>query len=166
MKKTVKLLSIMALFASLSMANDSNIYAGGGLAYESLPDYSDKSSGIGIVLRGGMKLDKVFEHFATEVEISKSLVDPKIGNNTYDVTTLATYAVYTIDINDKFYVKPRFGIILPNLGSSDFVNSRDIGFASGLGGGFHFDDKMDIYFDYTILGEGVTNWGSGVEYHF
>jgi hypothetical protein len=46
------------------------------------------------------------------------------------------------------------------------VNSRDITFSSGIGGGYSVMENLDVYVDYTVLGEGVTNYGAGVEYHF
>jgi len=172
MSKLIKSLSAMALVATMGMA-DMSFYAGGGLAYESVPDYNGigESAGIGIVLRGGINLDNLLKNFGAEAEITKSIVDPEAGGRSGSVLTLASYAVYTIDITNKFYAKPRFGLIFPNLGGNyvsgfNVVNSRDIGFSSGIGGGYHVMKNMDIYVDYTILGEGITNWGTGVEYHF
>ena len=172
MNKLTKLLTATALCAT--MASAGGFYAGGGLAYESIPDYKvggDTAGGIGIVLRGGMDLPNVKKNFGVEAEITKSIIDPKVAGNSGSVLTMAGYAVYTINITKQLYAKPRFGMIFPNLGGTyysdaDVVNSRDIGFTSGIGGGFRLNRHMNIYFDYTILGEGITNWGSGVEYHF
>jgi len=179
MKKLTKVLLATALMTNTMMAAEVGFYAGGGLAFEAVPDYGDWKMGLGVVLRGGMTLDSVLEGFAAEVELTKSVVDPKVnfeGNADKDkvnVTTLATYAVYRIPITDKIYVKPRFGIIFPNLGGEEYaysndsiVNSRDITFSSGIGGGFTVMEHLDVYVDYTVIGESITNYGAGVEYHF
>ncbi len=162
MKKITKSLGALALVATMGMAQPS-FYAGGGLAFESLPDAAGTDNGMGIVLRGGATLDSVLKNFGVEAELTKSVADPKLWGADMNVLTLASYAVYNIKIK-RFYVKPRFGIILPNLG--DDTNSRDLGFSSGIGGGFALTKKMNVYVDYTILGESVSNWGAGVEYKF
>jgi len=165
---TKTVVASLALSTTL-MATDVGFYAGGGLAFEAVPDQPNLQMGLGIVMRGGMTLDALLENFAVEAELTKSLIDPKYdlpgADDKINVTTLATYAVYRINIVDNFYVKPRFGVIFPNLGD-DFVNSRDITFSSGIGGGYSVMQNLDVYVDYTVLGEGVTNYGAGVEYHF
>lgn len=180
MKKLTSALLATAVLSSGVMAAEVGFYAGGGLAFEAVPNNSqDWEMGLGVVLRGGMTLDAVLENFAVEVELTKSLADPKVhykGDNSRDkvnVTTLATYAVYRIPVTDKIYVKPRFGIIFPNLGGAEsewtndnVVNSRDVTFSSGIGGGFTVMDHLDVYVDYTVIGESITNYGAGVEYHF
>ncbi len=169
MKKTTKALLATAMLSSSLMAAEVGFYAGGGLALEAVPDVKNLKMGVGAVIRGGMTLDSVLENFAVEVELTKSIIDPKFdvtgGDTKFNVTTLGTYAVYRIPVGNKFYVKPRFGIIFPNLGD-DFVNSRDVTFSSGIGGGYTVMDHLDVYIDYTVLGESVTNYGAGVEYHF
>ena len=177
MKKLTKALLATVLITNAVVAAEVGFYAGGGIAFEAVPKDNWKM-GLGLVLRGGMTLDSVLEGFAAELELTKSIVDPKVdfeGGSDKDkvnVTTLATYAVYRIPITDKIYVKPRFGIIFPNLGGeeywngNDIVNSRDITFSSGIGGGFTVMEHLDVYIDYTVIGESITNYGAGVEYHF
>ena len=168
MKKLTKTLLATALISTSAMAAEVGFYAGGGLAFEAVPKIDNLKMGLGVVLRGGMTLDSVLEGFATEVELTKSMVDPKydygFGTDKINVMTLAAYAVYRIPVTDKIYVKPRFGVIFPNLG--DDTNSRDITFSSGIGGGFTVMDHLDVYVDYTVIGETITNYAAGVEYHF
>lgn len=168
MKKLTTALLTAGLLSSGAAAAEVGFYAGGGLAFEAVPDYDDLKMGLGVVLRGGMTLDSVLEHFAIEGEVTKSIVDPKYdypGSDVkFNVNTLAAYAVYRIPVADKFYVKPRFGIIIPNLG--DEINSRDVTFSSGIGAGYTVMQHLDVYVDYTVLGEFITNYGAGVEYHF
>ncbi len=168
MKKLTTALLTAAFLSSGAMAAEVGFYAGGGLAFEAVPDDKDLNMGLGVVVRGGMTLDSVLEHFAIEGEVTKSIVDPKYdlpGHDVkFNVNTLAAYAVYRIPVADKFYVKPRFGIIVPNLG--DDINSRDVTFSSGIGAGYTVMEHLDVYVDYTVLGEFVTNYGAGVEYHF
>ena len=191
-KLATALLTTAALTSAMMAAEGMSFYGGGGLAIEAVPDDDTLSMGTAIVLRGGMNLPMVLEGFGAEVELTKSVINPEYEWTNYSnvwpfapytttkdvsVLTLAAYAVYTIELGDKFYVKPRFGIILPNLGDSNsdvwgagssggWVNSRDITFSSGIGGGFKVMKNMNIYVDYTVLGENVTNYGAGVEYHF
>jgi len=173
MKKFTKALLATALMTNTMMAAEVGFYAGGGLAFEAVPKHSDLKMGLGVVLRGGMTLDSVLEGFATEVEFTKSVIDPKYFGEKINIATLAAYAVYRIPITDKIYVKPRFGIIFPNLGGEEYpfssdpiVNSRDVTFSSGIGGGFTVMDHLDVYVDYTVIGEFTTNYAAGVEYHF
>jgi len=180
MNKLTSALLATAILSSGVAATEVGFYAGGGVAFEAVPKNSqDWEMGLGLVLRGGMTLDAVLEGFGAEVELTKSVVDPKVdykgdsGRDKVNVTTLATYAVYRIPITEQIYVKPRFGIIFPNLGGAEFegadyslVNSRDVTFSSGIGGGFTVMDHLDVYVDYTVIGESITNYGAGVEYHF
>ena len=164
MSKLTKVLASATLVTTMAMA-DVSFYAGGGFAYEAVPDTHGTSAGMGVVLRGGINLDNVLKNFAAEAEMTRSVIDPEFGNVDQDILTMAAYAVYSIDIGEKFYVKPRFGLIFPNLGDN-VVNSRNVTFSSGIGGGYRIIDSMNMYVDYTILGEGITNYGAGIEYHF
>ena len=179
MKKLIHSLLATAFLSSSMMATEVGFYAGGGLAFEAVPKNSqDWEMGLAVVLRGGMTLDALMEGFGAEVELTKSVVDPKVNykgdpsRDRVNVTTLATYAVYRIPVTKEIYVKPRFGVIFPNLGGAEswgndnIVNSRDITFSSGIGGGFTLMDNFDVYVDYTVIGENITNYGVGAEYHF
>lgn len=164
MNKLKKSLASVLMIGTVAMA-DISFYAGGGLAYEAVPDVSGTEAGMGVVLRGGINLGDVLKNFAAEAEITKSLIDPEFGNRDQDILTMAAYAVYNINIGEKFYVKPRFGVVFPNLGD-DVVNSRDVTFSSSIGGGYRIIESMNMYVDYTVLGEGITNYGAGIEYRF
>lgn len=180
MKKFTSALLATAVLSSGAMATEVGFYAGGGLALEAVPKNElDWKMGLAAVVRGGMTLDAVLEGFGAEVELTKSVIDPKVnytidpGNEKFNVTTLATYAVYRIPVTDIIYVKPRFGIIFPNLGGAEYagtndnvVNSRDVTFSSGIGGGITIMQHLDAYIDYTVIGESITNYGAGVEFHF
>ncbi|MEN8146485.1 MAG: outer membrane beta-barrel protein [Campylobacterota bacterium] len=181
MKKLTTALLATAVLSSGVMATEVGFYAGGGAAFEAVPDNAGNyKRGMAAVIRGGMTFDALLENFAAEVELTKSVIDPEVNQfngvftsqQNFDVTTLATYAVYRIPVGGKFYVKPRFGIIFPNLGGAEYwngdsiVNSRDVTFSSGIGGGFSVLESLDIYIDYTVIGENITNYGAGVEYHF
>ncbi len=180
MKKWLYTLLATSLLSTNVIATEVGFYAGGGMAFEAVPKNSqDWEMGLGLVLRGGMTLDALMEGFAAEIEMTKSLVDPKVdykGNDDRDrinVTTLATYAVYRIPVTKLIYVKPRFGVIFPNLGGAEIdytndsiVNSRNITFSSGIGAGYTVMDHLDIYVDYTVIGENITNYAAGAEYHF
>ena len=182
MKNLVKALVMTATIGASLMASEGlEFYAGGGLAIEAVPNQDGLSMGTALVLRGGMNLNQVLEGFAVEAELSKSVIHPEYsfvgsGSKKINVLTMAGYAVYRIKIMDNLYVKPRFGLILPNLGDNNkdvygggdngWVNSRDITFSSGIGAGYTVMEHLDVYVDYTVMGESVTNYGAGVEWHF
>ena len=183
MRNLLKAVVMTVTVGTSLMASEAiEFYAGGGLAIEAVPNQDGLSMGTGIVLRGGMNFNEVLEGFGAEVELSKSLIHPEYsyvggGTKKINVFTMAAYAVYRIKIVDEFYVKPRFGLILPNLGDSNddiakgwgnegWVNSRDVTFSSGIGAGYTVMEHLDVYLDYTVMGENVTNYGAGVEWHF
>ncbi len=64
MKKLRNALLATAVLSSGVMATEVGFYAGGGLAFEAVPNNSQNwEMGLGIVLRGGMTLDAVLENF-------------------------------------------------------------------------------------------------------
>ncbi len=167
MNKKIWILLTTLMMTTAVNAETSDFYIGGGLGYEAVPDISGIDGGAALILRGGMKFDQLLQNFSAEVEITKSVLDPEYGNDKQNVLTLATYAAYTINVNDSgFYVRPRFGIILPNLGDSESVHTRDIGFSSGVNGLYKFNDNWGAYVDFTYQGEFINLYSAGVEYNF
>lgn len=158
MKKT---LVGMALLSSLCMAQEAHV--GAGLGILAVPDGAD--AGIGLTLKGGVALDSVLQGMGLQVELNKSLIDPEYGPFDQDVTTLGAYTTYEIPLpNSQMALRPRFGVILPNLG--DDVDSRDFILSSGFGAIYKVDAKMNLYVDYTVLGDSVNNYSAGLEIKF
>lgn len=171
MKKMVAVLSAFLLSSTLYSADSDNglsgAYVGVGLAIEAVPKHADEY-GVGLVLKGGMALPQLFEGLGAEVELTKSLSDPEDGaGHGVSILTLAGYVTYDITIPDSpFSVRPRAGIILPNLGDNESVNSRDFGFSLGVAGVYALNEQLNAYVDYTVLGEYITNYTAGIELKF
>lgn len=164
-----KVLLALVVLASMSYAQESTsanqgLYAGAGLGI--LATDKDGNAGLGLSLKGGMALDQVLKGFGAQVELNKSLLDPEYGNNhDINVFTIATYATFDIVIpNSKVTLRPRIGVILPNL--QDDIDSRDIILSPGFGATYAIQDNMRIYADYTVLGEAISNYSAGLEIKF
>lgn len=171
MKKMVALLSAFIVSTTLLVAKDdmglSGVYGGVGLAIQAVPDGWDEH-GIGLVLKGGMALPRLLDDLGAEVELTTSISDPQYVNGAdVSILTLAGYMTYTIEIpGTQFAVRPRAGIILPNLGDSDSVNSRSLGLTTGIAGLITLNEQLDAYVDYTNLGENINNYTVGIELKF
>ena len=171
MKKIVAALSALLLASTLFAAEDkselSGVYVGVGLAVQAVPDKWDEN-GIGLVVKGGVALPQVLENLGAEVEMTTSLSDPE-DRNGHDVSilTLAGYMTYDIHIPDSsFFIRPRAGFILPNLGDSKSVNSRNFGLSTGIAGVIALNKQLNAYVDYTNLGENINNYTVGLELKF
>ena len=166
MKKFILVLSItLAIVSSAYAQNKQDVYVGGALGVMAVPDGAD--AGIGLALKAGFGLEGVLQHLAAEVEIQKSIMNPEYGGVDVDILTLAGYAVYNIAIpSSQITLKPKFGVILPNLGDDESVNSRNYGFSSGLDVVLKISNEMNGYIGYTNLGENINTYNVGVEFHF
>ena len=170
MKKTIMLMASLllatTLYATEKKSELSNVYIGVGLAVEAVPKGAD-DHGIGLVLRVGAPLPQLLKNLGAEVELTTSLVDPEWGKKDINIITLAGYVTYDIRFPDSpLFVHPRAGFILPNLGNSDSVNSRDLGISTGLACLVELNEQMNAYIDYTNLGENINNYTAGVELKF
>ena len=118
-------------------------------------------------MKAGIDLDDVLQNLGAQVEIQKSILNPEYGNNDNNVLTLAGYAVYNIAIpSTEITVRPRFGIIIPNLGDDNSVNSRNYGLSSGLDVTYNIADNLRVCAGYTNLGESINTYIIGAEFHF
>lgn len=166
---------IMAFAATVALASGASAaaqgagkvgaYAGVGMAIEVPP--KDWDAGVGLVVKGGYHLDMLLKNLSVEAELGKSIVDPEPprSNNDINVVTFGAYAAYNIDIpNSPFVVRPRFGLVFPNLG--DDTHSYDVSISSGVAGIVEVTDLLDIYVDYTLVSETISNFGAGVEFKF
>jgi len=166
MKKFMLVLIVALSIVSGAYAqNKQDVYVGGALGIMAVPDGAD--AGVGLAVKVGFGLESVLEHLAAEVEIQKSIMNPEYGRVDVDILTLAGYAVYNINIpSSQITLKPKFGIILPNLGDDESVNSRNYGFSSGLDVVLKISNEMNGYVGYTNLGENVNTYNVGIELHF
>ncbi len=160
MKKITTLL-VIALFSTVLSA-DIKPYVGAGFGFMATPDYSGAENGFGLTLKAGATgFIQEMPGVGALIELNKSLA----GLNDVDVLTMATYVSYDIVVpNSNVAIRPKFGIILPNAG--DVINSRDLTFSSGIGIKIALAKELDIYADYAVLGEDITNYSIGAEFKF
>jgi|GEM_PF-2211397 hypothetical protein len=172
MKKIILALSMLGLLVSSAYAEGKkSVYMGVGFGVMAVPEESD--AGVGISVKGGMELDNILKNLGMELELQKSIVDPDYhyyyhhNDTNVNILTLAVYATYDIIIpSSAATLRPRFGIILPNLGDTKSVNTRNYGLSSGLDITYKVSQKVKIYTGYTNLGENVNTYLVGMEYHF
>ena len=160
MKKITVL--VMSIILTTVLAADIKPYVGGGLGFMATPDVSGAENGMGLTLQGGVTgfVDAMPE-VGTQFELNKSLT----GLNDGDALTFAAYVTYDIKIpGSQFAIRPKFGIILPN--AADDINSRDMTFSSGIGAKMLLNEQLDLYVDYVVLGESITNYSIGAEFKF
>ncbi|MEA3523629.1 MAG: hypothetical protein U9R50_11745 [Campylobacterota bacterium] len=160
MKKITLFAAIVLL--STTLAAQIKPYAGAGFGFMATPDYPGAENGLGLTVKAGATgFVEVMPEIGALFELNKSLT----GLNDADVLSLGAYASYDILIpNSAFAIRPKFGVIIPNAG--DEIHSRDITFSSGIGGKMALSKQLDLYVDYVVLGEGVTNYSIGAEFKF
>ncbi len=160
----MKRITLLAMSMVLSTALNADIksYIGAGLGFMATPDTSGAENGMGMTLQGGVRgFITDMPETGARFELNKSLM----GLNNGDALTFATYITYDINIpNSQLAIRPKFGLIIPN--ASDDVNSRDMTFSSGISGIFSLNEQIDLYVDYTVLGEFITNYSIGAEFKF
>ncbi len=153
------------LYAKEAVSELGGFYVGTGVAVEAVPKNQD--NGVGLLIKGGKKLDSVMQNLGVEVEMTASLIDPEYNGKKADILTLATYATYDIALPKvPVTVRPRFGVIAPNLGDNESVHSRNIGFSTGLLAAFRVTPHVSLFIDYTNLGEMINDYAIGAEFNF
>lgn len=155
------ILSISSLYAD-TIPN--NLYVGGGFNVDGVP--SAYTTGVGMELKVGAHLDQILPRLGVEAEYTGSLTDPKNPNNhNINIQTLGGYVTYDIYFrNSPIFVRPRFGVVLPNLG--DKINSRDARLSAGADVGINISKSVSAYIGYTNISEVIDNYTVGIEYNF
>ncbi len=159
---------MMALTLSLSGAEQSalgSVYVGAGVGLEAVPS-GYVSSGTAMSLKVGSKLDSFLPQLSGEIEYTKSLIQPKSSpTNKIDVATLGAYFTYDINFkNSPLFVRPRLGILLPNMGNK--INSRDLAISAGSDFGVLLSKRTSAYLGYTNMGETINNYIVAFQYRF
>jgi len=166
MKKTAVILTAALLSSTALFAQEqtNGLYVGAGIGLEAMPEHVD--NGFGLSVKGGVALDQVLKNFGVEAELTTSLVAPEYNSGkNIDVLTLGAYATYTIVIpNAPVSVRPKFGVILPNL--ADEINSRDVALSTGVAGLLKVSDQLNAYIEYVNTSEMMNNYMIGVEVNF
>jgi len=166
MKKTLLSLTLLAslMQAEELSTNDQGLYAGAGLGILATNKHGD--AGLGLTLKAGVALDSVLKGFGLQAELNKSIIHPEYANNNnINILTTAAYATFDIEIpSTKLTLRPRIGLILPNL--KDDIDSRNIILSSGFGATYAIEKNLRLYADYTVLAEEISNYSVGVEIKF
>jgi len=140
-------------------------YIGSGVGVLATPKGTD--AGVGIAIKGGLYLDQILDNLGAEMELNFSVKNPEVNASKIAIITFGTYLTYDIKFkNSPISVRPKFGFVLPNLGDSNSVNSRNFALSSGIAAVLKIDDDLNVYIDYTNLGESVNNYSAGVEFRF
>lgn len=175
MKKILSTIAATAVLATSSFALDTDkLYVGAGLAIESATDFD---SGMAIVLTAGLPVTEKGESgpgtLAVEAETTFDLTSPSTTIWTTDVEasifTLAAYAAYKHDINEKVYVKPRLGLLYESITMSSgsySAETTDIGLAMGVQFGYNIDKQLDVVVGYNIVEADVSHLTFGALYRF
>jgi len=163
MKKTILTLAVLtsSLMAQETMQG---LYFGAGVGFEAMP--KDFDNGMGLSVKGGTALNQVLEYLGAEAELTTSVIPPQYpGGKDINVFTMGAYATYTIVIPDSpISVRPKFGVILPNLG--DDINSRDIALSTGIAGVMKVNKQLNAYVEYVNASEWMNNYMVGIEVGF
>lgn len=127
--------------------------------------------GVGPVFRLGYLFSGVSNSFGIEVEANPMRVDMKDDDNSYYHSerdmglTLASYLVYNFEIPDtKFTVRPKAGIVFPNLGDNVYKDSS--GFGYGLNVIYNFKEELGLYIGYGSFGSSANQYSAGLEVLF
>ncbi len=164
MKKVISVAAALLLSSSLyAQQGSSGFYVGAGIGVEAMPKEFD--NGVGLAIKGGLNLDSVLKNLGLEAELTTSLSSPEIANFSIDITTLGIYGTYTIDLpNSAFKLRPKFGVILPNL--ADDINTRDLAISGGLAGMYELNSQLDLFVEYVNTSEAMNNYMFGVVVNF
>jgi len=179
-KKTALSMVSVALMASSSFALDtSKAYGAASVALESA---NGLDSGFAVILGGGLPVVEAGKvgpgTIAVEAELTYSLLAPSYTWGSYKseltAMTVAAYGAYIFNIDKKFFVKPRVGLIYRSYSWSDNsgysygdTSNSEIGLAFGVQGGYKLNKKLDIIVGYNLIdGSDLTHLSAGVQYHF
>lgn len=180
----VSFLGIGLAFTAVAVQAESlpeGSYAGVGIAQQNV---SFLDSGNALVLRAGKPMDDWMENFSVEGELTYSVSPPSYdytyrtsltttATNTaeYTYTTLAGYGKYDYQLNDKFDIHARAGLIYKSVSVSSDASGytggdSEMGLSYGVGGAYAITDKISVTADYTVIDADIDHIGVGANYRF
>ena len=109
------------------------------------PDGDDNDSALNI---GGMLGQPVHRNFAWEADLTLTLADGEVGEEDWDVTTVAGYAVFRGPGKNAF--KGKAGIAYWNTD-----DENDFSLSTGVGLGFRVRDTDMLDLEYTEIDDSV-----------
>jgi len=176
MIKKIILSASLAFFTPALYAG--SIYADLGMSVMDT-DYMN-NTGFGPMGRLGYLFGDKANSFGIEAEANPLMVDMDGGDNNNDgnhngsgygpsdrdiAFTIGTYLVYSYNIpNTKFYLRPRAGVVWPNLGDNIYKDSSSFGY--GLSVLYNFKNNFSGYVSYGSFGSGVNGGSVGISVDF
>lgn len=168
----MKISKIMILASFLILTQTSHAestYANIGVGL--LDTDSIDNVGAGPVFRLGYLFSDVSNSFGIEAEANPMRVDIKDDGNRYYHSDrdmgliLASYLVYNFEMpNTQFTVRPKAGIVFPNLGDNVYQDSSNFGY--GLNVIYNFKDDLSFFVGYGSFGHSVNQYSAGLEVFF
>ncbi|MEA1920301.1 MAG: outer membrane beta-barrel protein [Campylobacterota bacterium] len=154
----------------INAANYTEVYMGGGVAYESATDFD---AGLASVVHVGLPIITRGQHrFAVEGEGSYSLVPASIHKSDLTTMSVAAYGVYRLNVTSRLYLKPRMGVLYRSYSlKSDALeidgSGSEVDLAFSFGGGVHINRSLDVYVDLAMIDQSdLMHFTLGLEYHF
>ncbi len=168
MKKLILSACVTLLATNL---NAGSVYVDMGMSV--LDTDAMDNTGFGPIGRLGYLLGDKDNSFGLEAEVNPLMVDmgndnssSGYGPSNRDIAfTIGTYLVYSYNIpSTKFYLRPRAGVVWPNLGDNIYKDSSS--FAYGLSVLYNFRNNFSGYISYGSFGSGVNGGSIGISVDF
>jgi hypothetical protein len=148
------------------------LYAGAGLAVQSVTGFQDGYAAVGKV---GTFFSDARESFGAELEFSHSLIEPESngggrwggGGNDVNLTTMAGYGTFTVRHPEQpLAVRARLGLAWeyadPDAGDSE----SELNVSYGIGGTADLASGVTMFVDYTHIEADVEHLNIGVQARF
>lgn len=99
------------------------------------------------------------------------------NKGSYQIWTLAGYAVYRVPVFKSFYLKGKLGVLYenvertetipdPNTGKIEGETTNDTGVAGGLGFGFYMGKRVTMELEATLIDKDITFYSLGLHIRF
>lgn len=168
--KVIAGVATLGLLASGGAAAAANpVYMGGGLAVQSATGHDD---GLGLSVKGGVKVDEISPGLAFEGELSQSLMHPERdgfrgGTGDTSFTTLGGYAAYSVPFPDRrISIRGRVGLVWENINPDGAGSEDELHISWGAGGEYRVSSELSTYMEYTRIESDMGQLTGGVLVHF
>jgi hypothetical protein len=165
------LAGLSLLAGGAAAAAENPVYVGGGAVVQSATNHDD---GLGVSLKGGVKLDQVSPGFAIEGEFTRSLFDPERDNfrgsssgDDTSFTTLGGYAAYSVPFPDRrIAVRGRLGLVWEQIDPEGSGSDDELHISWGAGGEYRLSSELTTFLEYTRIESDLSQLTGGVLVHF
>lgn len=146
-----------------------SLYAGGGLAVQSVTGYED---GYAVVGKVGTYFRDAREGLGAELEASRSLIEPEQGawgggGNDVALTTLAGYSTFTVRHPEQpLAVRARLGLAWEYADPDGGDSETELNVSYGIGGTADLANGFTAFVDYTHIEADVGHLNLGIQTRF